>query len=458
MSMLTFLGKRDKSHGFCDGISRRDFLAVGGMMLGGLSLPQLLRAEAQSGISNSHKAIINIFLPGGPPHLDMWDIKTEAPREIRGEFDPIRTNVTGIEICEHFPRIARMADKFVFIRSLVECDGQHDAYQCMTGRKKNPQQANFWPAMGAWVSRLQGPADPAVPAHLSLMYPTGNSTWGLPYTGGFLGMAHNPFRLSPPGRDLSRPPSEMTLNVPLERLQDRMTLLHGFDEMNRAIDRTGVIDGMDAFGQQALGILTSSRMADALDLSREDRRIVDRYGTDDPTFQRDGAPRMVRPFLIARRLVEAGARVVSMNFSRWDWHGPDGLNFVEGRRNMPLLDQAVSALVTDLHERGLDRDVSVVVWGEFGRTPRINNRAGRDHWPQVSCALLAGGGMRTGQVIGATDRLGGHAARRPVRFQEVFATLYHNLGIDLRQTRVFDPTGRPQYLVDSGIEPIREVI
>jgi len=456
--MFTLFGQQEKGRGYCDGVSRRDFLAVGGMMLGGLSLPQLLRAEAQSGIRNSHRAIINVFLPGGPPHLDMWDIKTQAPREIRGEFDPIRTNVAGIDICEHFPRIARMADKFVFIRSLVECDGQHDAYQCMTGRKKTAQQAGYWPAMGSWVSRVQGPADPAVPAHVSLMYTTGARGWGEPGSGGFLGMAHNPFRLSPPGRDLSQPPSGMTLNVPLERLQDRMSLLRGFDQMNRAIDRTGVIDGMDSFGQQALGILTSSRLADALDLTREDRRIADRYGTDDPTFQRDGAPRMVRHFLIARRLVEAGARVVSLNFSRWDWHGPDGLNFVEGRRNMPLLDQAVSALVTDLHERGLDRDVSVVVWGEFGRTPRINNRAGRDHWPQVSCALLAGGGMRTGQVIGATDRLGGYAARRPVRFQEVFATLYHNLGINLSQTRVFDPTGRPQYLVDPGMEPLREVI
>jgi hypothetical protein len=456
--MLTFFGKPDRGSGFCDGISRRDFLAVGGMMLGGLSLPQLLRAEDQAGIRKSHRAIINVFLPGGPPHLDMWDIKTEAPREIRGEFDSIRTSVPGIDLCEHFPRIAGMADKFVFIRSLIECDGQHDAYQCMTGRKKTAQQANYWPALGAWVSKLQGPTTPAVPAHLSLMYTTGNRTWGEPGMGGFLGMAHNPFRLSPPGRDLDRPPAGLTLNMSLDRLQDRMALLRGFDQMNRAIDRTGVIDGMDSFGQQALGILTSSRLAEALDISREDRRVVDRYGPDDPTFQRDGAPRTVRQFLMARRLVEAGARVVTLNFSRWDWHGPDGKNFVEGRRNMPLLDQAVSALVSDLHDRGLDRDVSVVVWGEFGRTPRINNQAGRDHWPQVSCALLAGGGMKTGQVIGATDRLGGHAARRPVRFQEVFATLYHNLGINVNQTRVFDPNGRPQYLVDPGIEPMRELI
>jgi hypothetical protein len=290
------------------------------------------------------------------------------------------------------------------------------------------------------------------------MYTTGASGWGEPGTGGFLGMAHNPFRLTAPGRDVNRRPEGLTLNVPLDRLQDRVTLRRAFDTLDREVDRSGLCDGLDAFGQQALGILTSSRLADALDLSREDPRVVARYGVDDQAFERDGAPRMVRNFCIARRLVEAGARVVSLNFSRWDWHGPDGRNFVEGRRNMPLLDQAVSALVEDLHACGLDQDVSVVVWGEFGRTPRINNTAGRDHWPQVSCALLAGGGMRTGQVIGATDRLGGYAARRPVHFQEVFATLYHNLGLDLNQTRIFDPNGRPQYLVDPGNEPLREVI
>jgi hypothetical protein len=454
--MLTVYGKARRGGGFCDGVSRRDFLAIGGMMLGGMSLPGLLRAETQSGIRASHKAIINVFLPGGPPHLDMWDLKPDAPREIRGEFNPIHTNVPGIDICEHFPRIAATADRFIFIRSMADCDGNHDAYQCMTGRKKNPQQAAFWPAMGSWVSRLQGPSHPAMPAHCTLMYPTGEPRWGDPATGGFLGMAHNPFRLV--DRNVMRRPAGLTLNVPLERLQDRVRLMRGFDQMNRDLDRTGTVEGMDGFAQQAMGILTSSRLMEALDLSREDPRVVARYGVDDPAYVRDGAPRMVRNFCIARRLVEAGARVVSLNFSRWDWHGGDGRNFVEGRANMPLLDRAVAALVDDLHLRGLDRDVSVVVWGEFGRTPRINNRAGRDHWPQVSGALLAGGGMRTGQVIGATNRNAEHPTQRPVKFQEVFATLYRNIGLDLNATRIFDPNGRPQYLVDSGIEPLREVI
>jgi hypothetical protein len=455
--MLTIFSQPKRQGGFCDGVNRRDFLTIGGSVLGGLTLPRLLRAEAERSRGSQHKAIINIYLPGGPPHQDMWDIKLEAPREIRGEFDAIRTSVPGIDICELFPRIARMADKFIFIRSIVDADGRHDGYQCMTGRKKNDQTAGFWPMMGSWVSRFQGPADPAIPANLSLMYQTGESRWGDPYGGGFLGMGHNPFNLVG-GRNQMQARGMTLQGITLDRLHERTTLLSSFDTVNRQLDQRGVMDGMDSFTQQAFGILTSSRLVDALDLSKEDPRVVDNYGVNDPTFQRDGAPRMIRNLCLARRLVEAGARVVTLNFSRWDWHGPDGRNFVESRRNMPMLDQGVSALVSDLCARGLENDVSVVVWGEFGRTPRINNTAGRDHWPQLSCALLAGGGMKTGQVIGASDRIGGSAVRRPVKFQEVFATLYHNIGLNPNEVRIFDPNGRPQYLVDQDVNPLHEVI
>ncbi|MBV9122940.1 MAG: DUF1501 domain-containing protein, partial [Planctomycetes bacterium] len=427
-------------------------------LAGGLSLPQLLAAEAQSGVGSSHKAVINVFLPGGPPHIDMWDLKPEAPAEIRGEFRPIKTNVPGIEICENFPRIAAMMDRFVAIRSMVGCDGLHDAYQCMTGRKKDRQQAGFWPSLSAWVSRVQGPVDPAVPPNLSIMYHTGNQPWGDPGSPGFLGPAHAPFALVGGQGQGLKADNLVLRGLTLDQLHHRLALLKSFDSMKRDLDQSGILDGMDAYTEQAVGILTSSRLLEALDLSREDPRVLDRYGVDDPAFVRDGAPRMVRNFCVARRLVEAGARVVTMNFSRWDWHGKDGKNFVEGRKDMPLLDRGVSALVSDLCERGLDRDVAVVVWGEFGRTPRVNKDAGRDHWPQVSCALLAGGGMRTGQVIGATNRLGEYAVHRPVTHQEVFATLYTCLGINLGQVRVVDPTGRPQYLVDGGVEPLRELV
>jgi hypothetical protein len=457
--MLTIFGKAHARGGYCDGVSRRDFLTIGGTLVaGGLSLPRLLAAEAQSGVGSSHRAVINVYLPGGPPHIDMWDLKPDAPEGIRGEFQPIKTKVPGIDICEHFPRIAAMMDKFVAIRSMVGCDGGHDSYQCMTGRHKDPRQAGYWPALGAWVSKLQGPVNRAVPPHVSLMYRTGHKEWGEPGDGGFLGLAHAPFRLMG-GKGQEMKSDQLVLKgLTLNTLDDRLSLLKSFDGLRRDVDQRGVMDGMDEYTQQAVGVLTSSKLADALDLSKEDPRVLARYGTDDPAFIRDGAPRMVRTFCLARRLVEAGARVVTMNFSRWDWHGPDGKNFVEGRKDMPLLDQGVSALVTDLIERGLERDVSVVVWGEFGRTPRVNKQAGRDHWPQVSCALLAGGGMRTGQVIGNTNRLGEYAVQRPVTFPEVFATLFTNLGINVNQVRAFDPNGRPQYLVDGGVEPLRELV
>jgi len=387
----------------------------------------------------------------------MFDLKMDAPSGIRGEFKPIHTNVPGIDICEHFPTLATMMDKFTIIRSLVGSSGDHDAYQCMTGRKRDPREAGFWPSMGAWVSKVQGPVDRTIPAHVTLMYRTGEQRWGYPGEGGFLGLAHAPFRLVG-GKENNLKSDNLTLKgVTLEQLQDRVGLLRSFDDLNRAVDRTGVMDGMDAFNRQALDILTSTRLKEALDLSKETPEVLARYGVDDPGFERDGAPRMVRNFCVARRLVEAGARVVTMNFTRWDWHGSDGKNFVQGKKDMPLLDKAITALVTDLHERGLHQDVSVIVWGEFGRTPRINKDASRDHWPQLSCALLAGGGMRHGQVIGASNRLAEHATQRPLTHQDIFATLYHSLGMNLNDVREYDPNGRPHYPVENNT-PIRELV
>jgi hypothetical protein len=456
--MLTIFGRPHRRGGFCDGVSRRDFLTIGGTLFGGaLALPNLLAAEAKAAVGSSHRAVINVFLPGGPPHLDTYDLKPDAPKEVRGEFNPIDTNVPGIRICEHFPQLAKMMDKFVVIRSLVGSSPDHDAYQCMTGVRRDPQKVGYWPAMGAWVSKVQGPVDPAVPPHLTLMYRTGEQKWGYPGDGGFLGLAHAPFRLAG-GKGAMQSDNMVLKGVTLEQLNDRVALMQSFDTLDRGIDKTGAMDGADSFNRQALDILTSSKLRDAIDLSTEPVKVLERYGIDDPAFERDGAPRMVRNFCIARRLVEVGARVVSMNFTRWDWHGPDGKNFVQGKKDMPLLDRAVTALVSDLHERGLDKDVSVIVWGEFGRTPRINKDASRDHWPQLSCALLAGGGMRTGQVIGASNRLAEHATERPVTHQQIFATLYHNLGINLNQVREFDPNGRPQYPVEPGTEPIRELV
>jgi uncharacterized protein (DUF1501 family) len=254
----------------------------------------------------------------------------------------------------------------------------------------------------------------------------------------------------------------MTLQgITHDRLSDRKTLLASMDRFRRAADTTGKMDGIDAFTEQAIGILTSSKLAEALDLSKEDPRTVARYGTGDDVKRIDGngAPRVPQSFLTARRLVEAGARVVTVNYSKWDWHGGSyNTIFNREREDFPILDKAITALLDDLHERGLSEDVSVLVWGEFGRTPVISKQVGRDHWPRVAMALLAGGGMRNGQVIGSTDRLGGEANSRPVTFGEVFATLYHNLGINPNAATVRDAQGRPHYLVESGTQPMPELV
>ncbi|MSR52613.1 MAG: DUF1501 domain-containing protein [Gemmataceae bacterium] len=456
--MLTMFGRPHSRGGFCDGVNRRDFLTIGGTLLGGgLSLPNLLAAEDKSGIKNSHRSVINIYLPGGPPHLDMWDLKPDAPVEVRGEFKPIQTSVPGVQICELFPRIAKMMDKFAIIRSLVGSSGDHDAYQCMTGRPRTPVNNGFWPSLGAWVSKVQGPADRSVPAHCTLMYRTGEQRWGYPGDGGFLGLAHSPFRLVGGKENGMKSDNLVLKGVTLEQLNDRTSLLSGFDDINRKIDRTGVMDGMDSFNRQAFDILTSSKLKDAIDLTKEKPETLARYGVDDPGFERDGAPRMVRNFCIARRLVEAGARVVTMNFTRWDWHGSDGKNFVQARKDFPLLDVAVTSLIEDIYDRGMDKDVSVIVWGEFGRTPRINKDASRDHWPQLSCALMAGGGMKTGQAIGESNHLAERATKRPVTHQEIFATLYKNLGVDLNTVREYDANGRPHYPLDGDVQAIREL-
>ena len=460
--MLTIFGGRRDSR-FCDGVSRRNFIKIGALGLGGLALPQLLRAEAQAGIASgtggmggtgtggSRKAVIMIYLPGGPPHQDTFDLKPDAPSEVRGEFKPIRTNVSGIEICEHLPRLARIADKLAIVRSISDAVDDHSDFMCMTGRLKRTQPPGGWPEFGSVVSKVQGPragTGGAVPPFVGLE-PKMQHT---PYNAagpGFLGVAHRSFRPEGDGK------ADMVLNgVTLERLADRRALLGSLDNLRRDVDTSGLMEGLDTFNQQAMGVLTSSRLVEALDLSKEDPKTIERYGKGDPHPRGDAAPRMPEQFLLARRLVEAGARVVTVAYGFWDYHSN---NFATAKDDMPLFDQGVSALIEDLHARGLDKDVSVVVWGEFGRSPKVNKDGGRDHWPKASCALLACGGMRTGQVIGSTDRLGGEPASRPVAFGEVFATLYHNLGIDVSKTTVADLGGRPQYLVD-GHQPMRELV
>ncbi|HLJ93206.1 MAG TPA: DUF1501 domain-containing protein [Gemmataceae bacterium] len=447
--MLTIFGQESR---YCDGISRRSFLKVGalGIGAGGFLLPDLYRVEARAGRASGHKSVINIFLAGGPPHQDMWDLKPDAPSEIRGEFTPIATRVPGVQICEVFPQIAAMMDKFVAIRSVVGATGGHDALQCTSGwTKKSLASVGGRPSIGSVLARLQGPVDPAVPPFVGLAAPTKHMPWSDEGKPGFLGPAYAAFKPDGPGLH------NLTLNgITVERLSDRRRLLASFDTLRRDIDASGAMTGMDASTERALGVLTSSRLLEALDLSREDPQVRARYGDGKPyQYQYDGAPTVNDQLLLARRLVEAGVRCVTLSYGRWDSHSK---NFDLVRDHGSKLDQGLSALVEDLDRRGILEDVTVIAWGEFGRTPRINKSAGRDHWPQVSCALLAGGGMRTGQAIGATNRLGEYAKERPVHFQEIMATLYHNLGIDPATATIVDPTGRPQHLVEYST--LRELV
>lgn len=420
--------------------------------MGGLALPQLLELEAAAGQTGSrHKSVIMVYLCGGPPHQDMYEIKIDAPVEVRGEFDPIPTNVPGIEVCQLLPKLAKNMDKLVPIRTMVGCRDDHAGYQCFTGHLSQNEPAGGWPHVGSAISKLQGPVHPGVPPFVSLCYTTQHKPYNEP-TNSFLGLGNSSFRPTGPGR------TDLVLQgINLEQLADRRNLLTSVDKFRRDWDNKGAMDGMDVFTQRAMGILTSSDLFDALDINKEDPKVRERYGYGNPDQPKgDGAPRVPQNLLLARRLVEAGVRVVTVNYSFWDWHGQ---NFRNAREELPVFDQGISALVEDLHERGLADDVMVVAWGEFGRTPKINKDAGRDHWPRVSCALLAGGGLKTGQAIGKTDRLGGEPVERPVTFEEVHATMYHAMGINWAAApRMFDFRGRPQYLVDPNVKPIAELI
>lgn len=459
MLSLQYSGRGAK---LCDGVTRRDFMKIGGLGLGGLSLAQLLQAEAQAGVKNSKKAVIMIYLVGGPPHQDLFDLKPDAPAEIAGPHKPIATNVPGLEICELLPQLAQRMDKLAVIRSIVDAQSGHDAIQCYTGRdSRRGAPSGGWPQFGSIVGKLQGQATRGVPPFVSLAYTTTHGPYNEPGPG-YLGVGASPLAAFDSNRE-----NMVLQGITPQRLADRRSLLASMDQLRREIDATGKMEGIDAFNAQAMDVLTSSRLADALDLSKEDPKLVARYGTGDTTKMLDGngAPRVPQSLLIARRLVEAGCRVVTLNYSKWDWHGgknaegrPDNNIFGREAEDFPVFDNCVAALVDDLHERGLADDVTVIAWGEFGRTPIISKNVGRDHWPRVSCALMAGGGMRTGQMIGATDRLGGEAVARPVRFGEVFATLYHNLGIDVKAAQLTDLQGRPQYLLDGQVDPIRELI
>ncbi len=406
--------------------------------------------------------------------MDMIDPKPDMPVEFRGDIKPLATSVPGIHLTELMPKVASMAGRFAFLRSLVGADGQHNAFQCQSGFKaSDPGPAGGWPAMGCVVNQLLGCEGGSAPAFVDLMQGRGQVRDSA--RPGFLGPSAGPFRPDISGM-FERVLEEgmkaelanlqagrgtaLTLNegLTLGRLEDRLGLLGGLDRARRDIDGAGEMGALDAFTEQAYGILTSGAFAEAMDLSREDPGVVARYVPPMAegklaSFTSEG-PDAAKKLLLARRLVEAGVRVVSVSISDFDTHQK---NFPRMKTLVPIVDHAIAALVDDLAERGMLDDVTVLAWGEFGRTPKVNKDGGRDHWPKVAMGIMAGGGMRVGQVIGATDRYASEAVERPVHYQDVIATLYHNLGLDPAATTVTDPTGRPQYLVKEG-RPIEELV
>ena len=467
--MFTFNGQPHRHPG-C--VSRRSFLIAGGIGLGGLTLADLLRLEAHAGIGSSAKSIINIHLDGGPPQMDMIDLKPDAPSEIRGVFQPISTVLPGFQVCELMPKLASIADRFAFIRSLVGSAGRHDGFQTQSGfDHKDLESMGGRPAVGCILNKLLGSPRDVAPTFVDLMQ--GRPLVRNSARPGFLGPAYKPFRPDisrmfqrplEPGMqgELARLGTNHSTSLSLsaeltaDRLENRAALLDDLDRVCEEVDSSGMMDALDRFHQQAAKILTSGQFAAALDLERVAPAELDLYTapvSPHARFTTAEDHRSMRKFLLARRLVEAGVRCVSVSFSDFDTHSD---NFGRMKHMLPILDHGLHALITDLESRGMLDDVSVVVWGEFGRSPKINSNGGRDHWPRVGPALLAGGGMRVGQVIGATDRTASTATRRPVTYQEVFATLYDNLGIDATRTTIVDPSGRPQYLLAEQ-QPIAEL-
>ncbi len=423
--MFTFWGKRER---FCDGISRRGFLKVGAFGAG-LTLADVLRARAGQTDAPAKSAIM-IYLPGGPSHMDMYDLKPQAPVEFRGEFKPIPTNVPGVEICEHFPLQARMFDKLAVVRSLVSVD-EHSDSLVMTGYTENANRTQHHPSFGAVLSKLRGEAGNDVPPFVSLR------GMGPGTEPGFLGIAHRPFTPDGPGlRNL-----RLAGGVDAGRMDERRGLLDQFDQVRRDVDASGTMKGLDAFTARAFDMVASGTVRKALDLAHEEPRVRDRY-------------KGVEQFLTARRLIEAGVGCVTLAIGGWDTHSS---NFKTLKRQLPQVDRGVANLVEDLHQRGLDKDVLVVMWGEFGRTPKVNNSdGGRDHWAPVMSALVAGGGLKTGQVVGASSARGEYPKDRPCKPANLLSTFYRAMGIDPAMTFP-NGSGRPVHLLDDRA-PLTELL
>jgi hypothetical protein len=436
----------------CDGSSRREFLQIGTLGLLGLTLPDLLRARAaasEAGLPAKDTSVIFLFLDGGASQIETFDPKMDPPKEYRSIFGAVQTKIPAVAFGAQLPRMAALADRLSVLRTLTHTDGDHGGatHWMKTGHPWPPQFLGKAPiipqqspSVGSVVARATGAIHPVtgVPRYVRVLsdhggYPGDDAVW--------LGQAYAPFRV---GRGKNALLEDMTLQIDRDRLDDRKALLRQLDTLDRSLDDSGLARGMDGFQQQAVNVLVG-RAREAFDLAREDVKTREKYG-----------PGLGQELLLARRLCEAGAGFVTLNNGYWDHHG----GIIPGLEKLcPALDRAVSAFLDDVRDRGLDRNILLLITGEFGRSPRIGGSgkdAGRDHWAPVNSAVLAGGGLRMGQVVGASDARAAYPKSRPITPGDFFATVLHALGIDPR-LQFKDPTGRPVYMIEDGT-PIEELI
>jgi hypothetical protein len=443
-----------RSPRYCDGISRRSFLALGVAGMAQVSLAQLARAREASGPKKSTSVIL-LWLDGGPSHMDLYDMKPDAPAEYRGIWKPIHTCVPGFDITEMFPKQAKVTDKFSIVRSLHHGTGDHftGAHLMLTAKNMGVGGANTsgkFPSLGAIANRELGARRRGMPGYVAVPHAASIGLSPGYFGGNFLGAQHNPFQ---PGGDPNSPNYRVNnfnlaagLSVP--RLEDRRSLVQHFDNARRLLDNSPGSQAMDRFEQEAFEFVAGAAARRAFNVGKEDPKLRDRYGRHN----------WGQSTMLARRLVEAGSTFVTVHFGGWDHHwnlkaGMDGY--------LPIVDRAVSALFEDLDERGLLETTLVVLCGEFSRTPKMNNGAGqgtpgRDHWGESMFCLLGGGGVKGGQIVGSTDRLGQRPHTRPVTPSNIHATIYHVLGIDPK-LQLLDPSGRPVSTLDDPT-PIQELL
>lgn len=433
--MLSVFG-RDNSH-TCDGTTRRDFLKVGTLGATGFSLIDLLRsrASAESASTPANTSVVWLWLGGGATHVETFDPKMSAPREYRSVVGEVQTSLTGVTIGGLFPKMAALAENMTFVRSFAHENSGHSGgtHYVMTGYNFPPADQGrqpVKPSLGAITSRYRGASHPStgIPTYVRLngTYADG-SAW--------LGTAYNPFEVSGNSR------GNMTLRMSLDRLADRRGLLHGLDRVNREVDRSGLMRGLDSFEVQAFDMVLG-RSKDAFDIQREDPRVRAKYG-----------PGLGEQMLLARRLCEAGAGFVTIHSGGWDMHG----KIEAGCKNLcPKIDHAVATFIDDVAQRGQSKQILLVITGEFGRTPRINGNAGRDHWAPLSTLAFAHGNLRQGQVVGESNSKAESPKSKRVTPQDLMATVFHHLGID-QSLHYLDPAGRPTNMITAG-QPIREML